>query len=430
MYQELGKDKENVSRNRRRTQDHWVCLSHSNFTLQELNNPSGPGSRKLRFSEQNSAVQDYDAITECYRCDKLARVNMLWFLRSFVALAVIDLVRASNDDVLSLTPSRQWQGNDGKWSTFEIKIGSPVQNKQTVHLLPSTSAHGGSATFVILPQGCQNLTSCASSRGNSFPSNESTTWSLERLRNGGFYQMDLPAESQLGLANNAHYGFDTISLPSPGSVAIQSQLIGGLSTQEHFWLGSLGISPINFNCSDPSREVPNLLRTLKDEGHIGSLSWGYTAGSFPSNSFGSLTLGGYDTSRFDSNTTVTFPFSGNVSRDLILSPAGVDMRYFFPLKRANSSTKYTLGRAFLQAAYLSADYERKEFNLSQARFEAGVEEQIFAIRALDHTAGNTEGRSGLRTRDYVGVACGFGWDGGFVDKEKEETETPECDMGS
>ena len=164
-----------------------------------------------------------------------------------------------------------------------------------MHLLPSTSAHGGSATFVVLPQGCQNLTSistCTSSRGNTFSGNASTSWSLERLRNSGFYQMDLPAESQLGLANNAHYGFDTISLPPsglPSAVMIQSQLIGGLSTNENFWLGTLGISPINFNCSDPSREVPNLLRTLKDEGHIESLSWGYTAG-FYSNSFGSLRL--------------------------------------------------------------------------------------------------------------------------------------------
>ncbi|KXT02943.1 hypothetical protein AC578_10595 [Pseudocercospora eumusae] len=133
--------------------------------------------------------------------------------------------------------------------------------------------------------------------------------------------MDLPAESQLGLAMNADYGFDTITFPDqPSPVAIQTQLIGGLSTQEDFWLGTLGLSPINFNCSDPSREVPNFLRSLKDHGHISSVSWGYTADFYANSStnFGSLTLGGNDTSRFNENTTLTFPFSANVSTDLLV----------------------------------------------------------------------------------------------------------------
>ena len=39
---------------------------------------------------------------------------------------------------------------------------------------------------------------------------------------------------------------------------------------------------------------------------------------------------------------------------------------YFPLKRAQNSTQYTLGRVFLQEAYVIADYDRSEFTVAQA----------------------------------------------------------------
>ena len=41
---------------------------------------------------------------------------------------------------------------------------------------------------------------------------------------------------------------------------------------------------------------------------------------------------------------------------------------FFPIRRASSADQYTLGRAFLQEAYIAVDYERRHFNVGQAVF--------------------------------------------------------------
>ena len=41
---------------------------------------------------------------------------------------------------------------------------------------------------------------------------------------------------------------------------------------------------------------------------------------------------------------------------------------YFPLRQANDSDQYTLGRAFFQDAYVIADYERGNFSVSQAIF--------------------------------------------------------------
>ena len=41
---------------------------------------------------------------------------------------------------------------------------------------------------------------------------------------------------------------------------------------------------------------------------------------------------------------------------------------YFPLKRAERAEQYTLGRVFLQGAYIVTDYERQSFTVSQAMF--------------------------------------------------------------
>ncbi|KAJ2987351.1 hypothetical protein NUW58_g4555 [Xylaria curta] len=53
--------------------------------------------------------------------------------------------------------------------------------------------------------------------------------------------------------------------------------------------------------------------------------------------------------------------------------------YYFPLKKAANSTQYTLGRTFLQEAYLSADYERGIFNISACSWVPGAEENVVTI---------------------------------------------------
>jgi hypothetical protein len=58
--------------------------------------------------------------------------------------------------------------------------------------------------------------------------------------------------------------------------------------------------------------------------------------------------------------------------DLQLSPPLVEQRtYYFPIRRAKDPSQYLLGRAFLQGTYLTVDYRRHKFNLSETLFMSG-----------------------------------------------------------
>ena len=52
---------------------------------------------------------------------------------------------------------------------------------------------------------------------------------------------------------------------------------------------------------------------------------------------------------------------------------------WFPLRRAPSEDTYALGRAFLQEAYLTVDYNSRTFNVSQALFPDPPQPRIIAI---------------------------------------------------
>jgi hypothetical protein len=52
---------------------------------------------------------------------------------------------------------------------------------------------------------------------------------------------------------------------------------------------------------------------------------------------------------------------------------------YFPLKRAVNDTQTTLGRAFLQEAYLIADYERSNFSIYQRKWDSIATQDIRAI---------------------------------------------------
>ena len=52
---------------------------------------------------------------------------------------------------------------------------------------------------------------------------------------------------------------------------------------------------------------------------------------------------------------------------------------YFPLRRASNESQYTLGRTFLQEAYIIADYERMNFSVSQAVFSSDNRSHIVSI---------------------------------------------------
>ncbi|KAL1625702.1 hypothetical protein SLS54_003174 [Diplodia seriata] len=377
-----------------------------------------------------------------------------------------------------------FHGNDGLWSTFIMRIGSPAQN---FHILPSTN---GDNVVIPLIDGCAgdggiSATLCGSLRGampfnnresTGFAVNSSTSW-----RNIGIFS--LPLGQQWGIEGVAQYGYDTVGLAvqNSGGPTLEEQVVAGIAMKE-FFLGvfPLGTKPTNFSTFENPQ--PSYLVSLKGHDVIPGLGFGYTAGAHYQYTgvTGSLVVGGYDASRLDSNRTKTFAFGHDdnhsfmvglqnivavntlqgtvspltdgvvVSIDSTLpylwlpgevcdrfqaafgltydeysqmylvnntiherlkqlnprlsltlgdgtnsgtgSAVVIDLPYaafdlqaswpimenatnYFPLKRATNSTQYTLGRTFLQEAYLSADYERRIFNVSQATFASPMPEQ-------------------------------------------------------
>lgn len=96
--------------------------------------------------------------------------------------------------------------------------------------------------------------------------------------------------------------------------------------------------------------------------------------------------------------------------DLEMRPPLVDQSTrYFPLKRAQNETQYVLGRTFLQEAYVVADYDRRQFSISQAAFpEDASSSEIVSIHPPDQeenekTIPNPGKEDGLSTGVIVAI---------------------------
>ena len=120
------------------------------------------------------------------------------------------------------------------------------------------------------------------------------------------------------------------------------------------------------------------------------------------------------------NPTFTFKIgssaSGGENVDIVLPYAAFDLSAshplvesetrYFPLKRAYNSSQYTLGRVFLQEAYVIADYDRRNFSVSQAVFpdrEVGV--QIVSVEPPGDLVGQ-HGTDHPSTATIIGISVG------------------------
>ncbi|KAG9240664.1 aspartic peptidase domain-containing protein, partial [Calycina marina] len=113
---------------------------------------------------------------------------------------------------------------------------------------------------------------------------------------------------------------------------------------------------------------------------------------------------------------ITLPYSAfnlNVS-----SPIVPTTQYYFPLQRAANDTQYTLGRTFFQEAYITADYDRRTFTVSQASWVAGATSKIVSIlpptsesmttSGGDSTANSTENAGKAKKVPVAAIAGGAG----------------------
>ena len=90
---------------------------------------------------------------------------------------------------------------------------------------------------------------------------------------------------------------------------------------------------------------------------------------------------------------ITLPYA---SFDLQLTqyyPGINQTTQYFPLRRAANDTQYTLGRTFLQEAYITVDYERLNFSVSSALFRNNVPQQIIGIPSINSTNGTGPGNN-------------------------------------
>ena len=351
-------------------------------------------------------------------------------------------------------------------------------------------------TWTVHPRGCQgvNISDCEASRGGFLTTNQSSTWD-----DVGLYAFEI--ETNLGMTGNGYFGYDVVGLGGIGEQGptLQNTTVGNFAVTD-YWIGYFGLNPKPTNWTSFENGATSYMTQLKQQSLIPSVSFGYTAGA-PyrfSSVLASLTLGGYDSSRFESsnveftfaadnsrdtvvaiqsittssqssssttsqllpnpiyalvdasvpqiwlpleacqafekefglvydsltglylinstlhssllarNATVTFTLaqgtSGGSTVQIALPYAAFDLTAhppyqglvntttYFPLRRAQNDTQYTLGRTFMQEAYITVDYERAKFNLSQVSWVQNAPAKLVTIPAA--SAGEASDYSG------------------------------------
>ena len=216
---------------------------------------------------------------------------------------------------VAVPASQEFDGNDGPWSSFTVQVGTPPQD---VKVLISTASY---QTLVVVPEGCtsSNPPDYASSRGGEFVSSLSSTWRANNMTTNGIFTLEL--EGNLGYSGNGDYGYDTVGMgwQGSGTPSLEQQSVGKIATKQ-FYLGIFGLDPKPTNFSNFNDPVPSYMATLKERNIIPSISWGYTAGNQYrlGPALASLTLGGYDPSRFIQNDA-TFSFNEIETRELTVN---------------------------------------------------------------------------------------------------------------
>jgi hypothetical protein len=99
------------------------------------------------------------------------------------------------------------------------------------------------------------------------------------------------------------------------------QVVDVFATDD-FYIGSFGLSPQSINITSENDQFPSIVGSLRQQGLISSTSWGYLAGAsyytYPISAFGSLTLGGYDSSRFNVASNLTLAGGSDPYRPFLL----------------------------------------------------------------------------------------------------------------
>ncbi len=102
--------------------------------------------------------------------------------------------------------------------------------------------------------------------------------------------------------------------------------------------------------------------------------------------------------------TLANQMTGGPTADIVLPYASFDLNvtspviinstsYYFPIRSTSDDTEYTLGRTFLQEAYVTTHYESRTFNVSQCIFDDTASPKVIALppTLLSSASGNSTG---------------------------------------
>lgn len=126
------------------------------------------------------------------------------------------------------------EGNDGPWSSFDLRVGTP---SQYVRVLVSTASP--ESMVVLSGYGCSTSvfatvpSDCAKGRGNLFKANQSSTWHSLGLY--GINEGSVGLEANLGYSVRAQFGLDTLG-PGLTGLRLENQTIAGIASPEPFYL--------------------------------------------------------------------------------------------------------------------------------------------------------------------------------------------------
>jgi hypothetical protein len=100
--------------------------------------------------------------------------------------------------------------------------------------------------------------------------------------------------------------------------------------------------------------------------------------------------------------------------DLNLSAPFInDTSFYFPLRQGQNNPMYTLGRTFLQEVYVTADYNTRTFNVSQAVFDQNANPQVIAIPSNMPVPVSGGGSNGTGSGGGTSSGSGSGSSGGL-----------------
>jgi len=174
---------------------------------------------------------------------------------------------------ISFNPAANFEGIDGLWNVFALRVGNPPQ---VVRVLPSTASQ---ETWTVAPRAClyeDDKSACADKRGGVFDNTISKNYQNVAANN----IFDISLEKNLNYTGNAIFGYDDVGLgyPGEGGLTLEHQIVGQVAVED-FWFGHFGLHPKTTNFTDLVQNVPSFMSSLQTKGAIPSVSWGYTAGA-------------------------------------------------------------------------------------------------------------------------------------------------------